>query len=381
MSAVLGSVFLFAALLLYVPSPNLVLAAFVCAGAAFGFLWRQGRPREESGSPLYERMAAIGVAGALIILALVPAALGTKRLVSNTYVAYGNAVLAKGDKDAALAAAARAAKAEETSDALILQTTAGAEKLAELASSGSEPTENIRRQFTSLTQQSIAAGQKAQEKNPADYRPAMALGKIYDLLAALSVQGAAEGARSAYDVAAKLNPTSPQIPLLRAIFEARAGNIPQSQNYVSQALTLKPNYTDAMLFVVQTAAANNDLPSAIRAAKAASQTAPGVPSIWFQLGLLYYSQGSTREAIEPLRQAISLAPDYANAKYFLGLALAAQGQKQEALEIFIDLQKSNPDSAEVRFILNNLEQGKEPFAEAESPIKKPEQRPTAPIAE
>src|SRR3989344_7232337 len=80
MSAVLGSVFLFAALLLYVPSPNLVLAAFVCAGAAFGFLWRQGRPREESGSPLYERMAAIGVAGALIILALVPAALGTKRL-------------------------------------------------------------------------------------------------------------------------------------------------------------------------------------------------------------------------------------------------------------------------------------------------------------
>ncbi|OGC79530.1 hypothetical protein A2852_02870 [Candidatus Adlerbacteria bacterium RIFCSPHIGHO2_01_FULL_54_23] len=378
-SIVLSSSFLFAVLLLYVPSPNIVLAAFISAGAAFGFLWRQGRPREEAANTGFNRLAAAAVAVLLVALSIVPAIFGAKRLASNAFIAYGQAALAQGDEDSALAASARAAIFEETGDSLMLKTGAGMEKLVSIAATVGEPTDDVRRQFTSLVQESIAAGQRAHDQNPADYRPDVALGKIYDFLAGLRVQGAEDSARAAYDAAAERNPTNPQIPLLRAVFEARAGNMQQAQVFVSQALTQKSNYTDAMLFVVQTAAASNDMPTATRAAQAAAQTAPGVPSIWFQLGLLYYSQGMMSESITSLRQAISLAPDYANAKYFLGLALAAEGQNEEALNLFADLQKGNPDNEEVLSIINNLQQGNEPFAGVKD--EKPEQRATAPIAE
>src|SRR3989344_3505430 len=242
-SIVLSSSFLFAVLLLYVPSPNIVLAAFISAGAAFGFLWRQGRPREEAANTGFNRLAAAAVAVLLVALSIVPAIFGAKRLASNAFIAYGQAALAQGDEDSALAASARAAIFEETGDSLMLKTGAGMEKLVSIAATVGEPTDDVRRQFTSLVQESIAAGQRAHDQNPADYRPDVALGKIYDFLAGLRVQGAEDSARAAYDAPAEGHPANPQIPLLRAVFEARAGNMQQAQVFVSQALTQKSNYT------------------------------------------------------------------------------------------------------------------------------------------
>src|SRR3990167_2016724 len=39
----IGALFLVAALVLYVPSQNIILLMLTLCGAAFGFLWRQGR--------------------------------------------------------------------------------------------------------------------------------------------------------------------------------------------------------------------------------------------------------------------------------------------------------------------------------------------------
>jgi cytochrome c-type biogenesis protein CcmH/NrfG len=82
------------------------------------------------------------------------------------------------------------------------------------------------------------------------------------------------------------NPTDPEIPLALARLEGAQGNLQATQSALSQALKLKPNYTDAIMLVVQIDIANNDIPNAIAATKVAAQTAPGVAPIWFELGLL-----------------------------------------------------------------------------------------------
>ena len=143
---------------------------------------------------------------------------------------------------------------------------------------------------------------------------------------------------------------------------------------LKQALTLKPNYTDAMLFLVQLAVANNDLNTAVQAAQAAVQSAPGVPSIWFELGLLYYSGNDTKDAVAPLQQALSLESDYANAQYFLGLSEYAQGSTTAAIAQFEDLEKSNPGNTDVTSVLANMQTGKPAFGTSTPPT-------TAPVAQ
>ena len=144
---------------------------------------------------------------------------------------------------------------------------------------------------------------------------------------------------------------------------------------------MKPNYTDAILLVVQLEVANNDIPSAIQAATAAAQTAPGVAPIWFQLGLLYYSNGDTAKAILALEKALFITTEYANAKYFLGLSYYAQNRTEDATKQFEDLQKTNPDNSEVQLVINNMTAGREPFASSTPPLIPPQGRTTAPIPE
>jgi tetratricopeptide (TPR) repeat protein len=208
------------------------------------------------------------------------------------------------------------------------------------------------------------------------------LAQIYDFLSSLKVQGAANTAATTYVAAQKQNPTNPSIPLAIARLAAAQNDQQDTTQYLTQALTLKPNYTDAILLVVQLDVANKDIPSAIKAATAAAQTAPGVAPIWFELGLLYYSSGDAKNAATALTQAVAIQSDYANAKYFLGLSDYVLKDNAGAIKQFEDLAQSNPDNSEVKLILSNLQAGKDPFAGAQPPVTStPQDRTTAPISQ
>ncbi len=379
-----AALLLWAALALYVPSSNLVLLAFALAGAAFGFLWRQGQSATEEHEP--SRLAHAGVlvlSLALVILSAWSAAAVSRRMVAESLVGQGSVALQAGNADEALAAASRALAIERSADTLRFALAANAAKLNVLAQSTSTPTAGLQQQFTTVVQNTITVAKQAQAASPMDYRPTLALAQVYDLLAGLKVQGADAQARTTYDAAAALDPTNPQIPLLRARLEAALGNGAEAQKQIQQALTLKPNYTDAMLFVTQLAVANNDLNTAVQATQAAVQTAPGVPSLWFELGLLLYTGHDTKDAALALERALTLAPDYANAQYFLGLSYYAQGQKDQAVQQFERLAATNPESAEVKLILANMRSGvTDPFKGATPPADTPPQnRPTAPVSQ
>lgn len=376
----LAALLLWAAFIVYVPSANLVLFAMTLSGAAFGFLWRQGQTAAAAEPTTRAQWAALVLMLVVVMASAWAAAQTGRRLVAEALVGHGSVAISTGNVDTGRIDASRALAVETTADTLRFAISADSAKLSALSQDTKSPATEVQQQFASIFQETTTNAQKAHALNPADYRPVLAMGQLYDFLAGLKVQGAAAQAKSAYAVAAELNPTNPQIPLLQARLAAETGDNAAVQDNLKQALTLKPNYTDAMLLVVQLAVANNDLKTAVQAAQAAVQTAPGVPSLWFELGLLVYSGNDTKDAIIALEQALKLQPDYANAQYFLGLSYYAQGRAQDGIAQFQKLAASNPDNSEVKLILANMQAGKKPFDGATPPASTPPQdRTTAPV--
>ncbi|MSR70508.1 hypothetical protein EXS62_00475 [Candidatus Kaiserbacteria bacterium] len=378
---VLGSLFLIATLVLYVPSQNIILLGCVLSGSAFGFLWRQGRSAEPEPEPgMWQGISVLVIAGGFTVLALFACVVTERRFVSQAYTGAGVYELAAGHVDAALAYAASAAKVEAAPDALRLAADAGLQKITAIAADTALPRTQAQQAFTEQAQAAVRAAQRSIAAAPQDYRGFFSLARIYAYLASLKVDLAYAGAQQAYTAAAALNPTSPAIPLAVARLEAAQGNSKNMEAAVTKALQLKPDYTDAILFVVQVNVNSNDLASAIRNTTLAVQTAPGVPAIWFELGLLYYAGGDTASAIPPLEQAIRLVSNYANAKYYLGLSYYAQHRTKEAKALFLDLLSTNPDNVEIKAIVKNIEAGKKPL-EGLEPATLPQDRKTAPVTE
>ncbi|HUD02937.1 MAG TPA: tetratricopeptide repeat protein [Candidatus Paceibacterota bacterium] len=377
------SLFLLFTIFLYEPSQNIIILAFALAGATFGFLWRQGQsaaPQEESTT----RLSMYGTLAAIIIVVALAAYVGVvtgRRLIAEAYTGYGTEQLSNGDANGAVQSGMFAQNIDPNGDALRLLVNAYGTQLQTMAASTST-SPDLQKQFTATVQSAITASQQAQKLNPADYRPTLALAQVYDFLSTLKVQAAAQTALNTYQQAAAEDPTNPTIPLDIARLAANQGNQQITTTFLSQALTLKPNYTDAILLVVQLDVANKDIPNAIKAATAAAQTAPGDAPIWFELGLLYYSSGDATHAEQALQQAVTIQPDYANAKYFLGLSDYILKDNADAIKQFQDLAASNPGNTEVTLILSNLQAGKDPFAGAQPPVTStPQNRTTAPVTQ
>jgi tetratricopeptide (TPR) repeat protein len=325
---------------------------------------------------------AVGAALALIVLMAFVGWVSARRFASELFVNRGVVALQAGNADQALQSASVASRIETTGDVLRLVVQAGAFKLSQIVGDKTLSQEQARANFQATLQQTIAAGQQAQQLNPHDYRLAFALAGVYEYLAGLGVQGAYESSAASYKQAGALNPQNPSIPFGLARLEAARGNAQGTEVNITEALKLKPNYTDAILFVVQLAVAQNNIPLAIQAATAAAQTAPGVAPIWFELGLLYYAAGNAPNAAVALNQAVTLVPSYANAKYFLGLTYAALGRNDDAIKQFEDLAKTNPDNSTVSGILSNLRAGQPPFGTSTSATRPASQvKPPAPVQE
>jgi len=380
-----GSLLLLGAMAFYIPSQNLILLALVLAGASFSFLWRQGRPGSPEETATSSRALQLGglLLGLVLVVAMLWVSVKTsQRVLAEVSTGKAAVALQAGNIDQALTLAGKAVARERTGDALRMQINAGGSKLSQLAQATEGDQTELQQQFQDTLQTTIAAGQAAVALNPADYRPYFLMGQVYDLLARLKIEGAYEQAGTAYLATQQRNPHNPAITLALSRLAAAQGDVANTEKYLRESLTEKQNYTDAILFLVQLNVANNDLNSAVQAAQAAVQSAPGVAPIWFQLGLLYYAGGDTKDAIPALEQALKIQGDYANAKYFLGLSYYGQNRQVEALQLFQDLAKSNPDNAEVAQIIANMQAGKTPLdgiAPSSQPTTNVQTRPAAPI--
>ncbi len=372
--------YLWVSSILYAPSQNLVLLAFIFTGAFIGFVYASQSERPPSISRLTQGF--IGLIALALVVGLLSIAYQSDRLfLSESYVNEGLIALNNGTLNATLSDVIASERYGINGDNLRLQLQATATEVQQLTNATSTLTTAQQQAFETLTQQTLSAGKEAITLNPQDYRPYLLLGQFYALLSSLNVQGAYQLAQNMYAEAATNNPNDPQIPLFQAELDAANGSATGTQQFLTKALTLKQNYTDAILLAVQLDVAENNIPNALQEEQAAIQSDPGVASLWFELGLLYYVDGNTASAIQPLQEAIQLQSNYANAQYFLGLSYYAQGQKSEAISLFQNLEQTNPGDASVALILSNMEAGKAPFPPSKSPVTSPASKGVAPIPE
>lgn len=241
-----------------------------------------------------------------------------------------------------------------------------------LTSNASTSPDEAKAAFQAALSETIAAAQAATQVRPENYANWVSLGQLYESLvpAPLSVQGAYDSAKAAYEEAKKRNPESPEPYYLEARLEVENNNPDRARPLIAQALEKKNDYADAYYLLTQIEISANNIPEAIKNAQTLAVLQPTNSGIFFQLGLLEYTNGQYQDAATALAQALRITPDYANAKYYYGLALDKLGNHDAALAEFEDLLKTNPDNTDLPQIIANIKAGKAPISStAEAPSK------------
>ncbi len=82
---------------------------------------------------------------------------------------------------------------------------------------------------------------------------------------------------------------------------------------------------------------------AIASLEAVSVITPNDANLFFQLGLLRFSDGNFSGAGSAFERALTLTPSSINAKYYLALTLDKIGKHAESIALFEEIQKLNPD--------------------------------------
>jgi tetratricopeptide (TPR) repeat protein len=242
--------------------------------------------------------------------------------------------------------------------------------------------EVVQNQFRSYLGAAQSAAQAARDYDKTNYENWLALGRVAESVVPFNLEGAYETALAAYKEAQKLNPKNPALYLILSRLEVAHKDITKAKEYITEALKLKSNYTDAIFFLSQIQVNQGDLKSAIQSVEAASLITPSDPGVYFQLGLLRYNDKNYTGAASAFEQAIVLAKDYANAKYFLGLSYSKLNRNADAIKLFEELKATNSDNQEINLILSNLKANKDPFANAQPPLdNKPEKRSRPPVEE
>ncbi len=215
--------------------------------------------------------------------------------------------------------------------------------------------------FQALLGSAITAAQNGVNEDKTNYQNYLELGRVFEAVVPLNIQGAYDKAKEAYNQALVLNPQNPQIDLVLARLEVANKNNKAAKDLIASALKLKNDYADAFFLLLQIQISENDVDNAIQSASAVATLSPSDPGIFFQLGLLLYTKKDYANATLSFERAVSLNAQYANAKYFLGLSYYLTGQKDKSLQQFKDLLATNPDNADVKSAIANLEAGKSPI--------------------
>jgi len=364
--------------LLYATGPMLAWLMFVLAGAVVGYTATllDGDAMIVTTETKFGRMAVLGGYAGLALVSLLVFCMFGRYTVSSAYLGQAAIAFSASDIAGAQKLNALSIKTQPTTENLRLAMVIDYALLQKVAAEPTTPDtlQQQQQQFALIFKDALAQASTTIALNPRDYRPYAEVAQFYEILVSLKVPGADVQARQFYTVAQKLNPTNPAIPLLLARLQAVTGtsdNLDEVRQQLANAIQLKGNYTDAFLLAEQIAVAMNDSNSAIQAAEAAIQSSPTQPTLWFQLGMLFYATGNNENAAKSFQKAIDLAPNqqYANAQYFLGVTQYKLGAVDQATATFRNIAKDNPNNQEIQLILTTLSEGKNPFQQA-APAKK-----------
>jgi cytochrome c-type biogenesis protein CcmH/NrfG len=147
-------------------------------------------------------------------------------------------------------------------------------KLNTIASKGSTLSDSDKADLQASFDQAINSAQMAASFDPSNYLNFQLLGSVYQTVGSLGVKDAYTKATGAYLTASKLNPLNPGLKLSMASSSFADSKVSDAKDYANQALTLKPDYLDALITLSQIAKSQGDNAGALSYAQDALSLSP-----------------------------------------------------------------------------------------------------------
>lgn len=364
-SSFVGGLYVLMLSILTVPGPVVLAAGFLMIGLFISSLRHAGRSREWG--IVFSRNPRVGFvivfALTLLLLASILAAyvVVERYLASVAYVDSAQALVA-GDLDRAEEAVGRSILFAPSDRAYQLAAGIGVARMNQIAQDTSRAPADAQQAFQAALSGSIQSALTATTLGPNNYQNWAMLGNVYQMVVPLRIEGAYDNAKTAYERAISLNPTSPVLHFIVAQLEIAQGNAAAAEERLVSAISLKRDYTQAIFLLSQLEVQQGRAREALQAAEAAAYFAPNDPTVLFQVGILRSANGDNNGAAIALARAVEINPQYANARFFLGVMLAIQGKYAEAaaqLEAIAAFSEEN--AAAVADDLAQLRAGKNPF--------------------
>jgi cytochrome c-type biogenesis protein CcmH/NrfG len=147
-------------------------------------------------------------------------------------------------------------------------------KLNNIVQKGTNLSEADKADLQDSLDKAVKSAQLAIAFNKSNYLNHRMLGSVYETVIPLGVAGSYDGAVAAYKEAGNLNPLNPSLKLILTRVSLAASKIEDAKNYANQALVLKSDYVDALVFLAQIAKNEGNTTSAINYAEKALKIAP-----------------------------------------------------------------------------------------------------------
>ncbi len=344
-----GALYALALAIFATPGPLVMLAGFLLIGIFISSL-RYGTNARELGV-IFARSPRAGFvivfALTLLLLASVLAAyVIVERYLSSVAYAEASSALASEDLEAASSAAERSILFSPSSRAYQLTAGIGIARMNKVASDSSLSQADAQSQFQTALSESIEAALAATRLGPNDYQNWVMLGNVYQTVVPLNIEGAYENAKTAYDQAIALNPTSPTLPFVVAQLEIAHKDPQAASEALMKAINLKRDYTQAIFLLSQLEVEQGRAREALEAAEAAAYFAPNDPVVLFQVGILRSANGNNTGAVEALSRSVELNPQYANARFFLAVMYAIDARFKEAAQQLEAVASLSPENAD-----------------------------------
>ncbi len=348
----------------YVPGAFLIIFAFIMTGIFIAVLTERKLVPQTSFSYLKDPRTSFFSIFSLVIVLVLSLSVGylfIQKFIGNLFIERGvHSYSISGVSPKAERFFLRGAAISGTDDSYALLTQYDIAKLNQLFSQKNISQDTMKSEFQNIFGGAQAASQSVLAYDPTNFSNWMLVGQMYQTILPLGVTGAYDNAKSAYTRAHELNPQNPSITLALARLESDNKNPAGARTLITEALSKKPNYTDAIFLLSQIEAESGNIREAIRQAEQASVIEPNNPSVFLQVGLLRYKNNDFAGAVSALERSVALSPTFMNARYFLGLAYEKDGRHADAISQFDYLHTALPDNAEVSSILSNLHAGISP---------------------
>jgi tetratricopeptide (TPR) repeat protein len=268
------SLYLFVSAFFYSTGPVIFLLAFAFAGVFIGLSASHSKNGEISFSFLNDHRKSFFSMLFIILLIIISAATSFKYLERFVSVSYFGKTLSATTIPEAITSINRAITLN--SNDLYLRTYAQVYlvKFDSLIKKGDSLTEAEKADLQLSLDQAINGAQSATIYNPKSYLNFQALGSVYQSLASFGVKDAYSKAIEAYKTASTLNPLNPGLKLEIASSLLADGKTKDAKEYANLAISLKPDYINALIVLSQIAKKEGDNALALSYARTALSLSP-----------------------------------------------------------------------------------------------------------